>query len=209
MIVIGITGGSGSGKTTVVRNILEKLDRNQVAVLSQDCYYKDNSHLPLEERKLLNFDHPDSIEFDLMVEHLERLKGGEAIHEPVYDFITSTRKQETRFIQPKHIIIMEGILLFADARLRDLCNVKVFVDADADDRLMRIIERDILERGRKLEEVLMRYETVKAMHLQFIEPTKRFADIIIPQGGMNHVAIDVLVSLINQKLQKYATAESS
>ena len=206
MIIIGITGGSGSGKTTVVRNILEKIKRSEVAVLSQDSYYKDNQHLTLEERALINFDHPNSIEFDLMVKHLEELKQDKPIEEPTYDYVTSSRQAATITIEPKHVMIVEGILLFTDERIRNLCTLKVFVDAEADDRLMRIIERDILERGRKLEDVLMRYEIVKAMHQQFIEPTKRYADLIIPQGGMNHVAIDVLVSMIKQKLNKHATS---
>ncbi|MBX2902076.1 MAG: uridine kinase [Chitinophagales bacterium] len=206
MIIIGITGGSGSGKTTVVRNILEKIKRSEVAVLSQDSYYKDNKHLTLEERALINFDHPNSIEFDLMVKHLEELKQDKPIEEPTYDYVTSSRQAATITIEPKHVMIVEGILLFTDERIRNLCTLKVFVDAEADDRLMRIIERDILERGRKLEDVLMRYEIVKAMHQQFIEPTKRYADLIIPQGGMNHVAIDVLVSMIKQKLNKHATS---
>lgn len=203
MIIIGITGGSGSGKTTVVRNILEKINRSEVAVLSQDSYYKDNSHLTLEERRLINFDHPDSIEFDLLVRHLEELRSGNSVEEPTYDYVTSTRKAATVTIQPRHVMLVEGILLFTDERVRDLCTIKVFVDAESDDRLIRIIERDILERGRKLEDVLMRYEVVKTMHQQFIEPTKRYADLIIPQGGMNHVAIDVLVSMIKQKLIKH------
>ena len=206
MIIIGITGGSGSGKTTVVRNILEKIKRSEVAVLSQDSYYKDNQHLTLEERALINFDHPNSIEFDLMVKHLEELKQDKPIEEPTYDYVTSSRQATTITIEPKHVMIVEGILLFTEERIRNLCTLKVFVDAEADDRLMRIIERDILERGRKLEDVLMRYEIVKAMHQQFIEPTKRYADLIIPQGGMNHVAIDVLVSMIKQKLNKHATS---
>jgi uridine kinase len=206
VIIIGITGGSGSGKTTVVRNILEKINRSEVAVLSQDSYYKDNAHLTLEERRLINFDHPDSIEFDLLVKHLEELRSGNSVEEPTYDYVTSTRKEATITIAPKHVMIVEGILLFTDERVRNLCTIKVFVDAESDDRLIRIIERDILERGRKLEDVLMRYEVVKTMHQQFIEPTKRYADLIVPQGGMNHVAIDVLGSLIKQKLNKHATS---
>lgn len=202
MVIIGITGGSGSGKTTVVRNILDKIDRSEVAVLSLDSYYRDNKHLTLEERRKINFDHPDSIEFDLIVKHLGELKKGNAIQEPTYDYLTSTRQTATTSIAPHHVVIVEGILLFSDERVRKLCTLKVFVDAEADDRLRRIIERDILERGRKLEDVLARYEIVKSMHQQFIEPTKRYADLIIPQGGMNHVAIDVLVSMIMQKLNK-------
>jgi len=199
-IVIGITGGSGSGKTTVVKKILDFFPGNEVAVISQDAYYRDNSHLSLEERRKINFDHPNSIEFELLVKHIEALKKGQAIEEPTYDYVTSSRQQKTTRIEPRHIVIVEGILLFTDAQIRNLCNIKVYVDADSDDRLIRIIERDMLERGRTAQDVINRYQIVKAMHEQFIEPTKRFADLIIPQGGENHIAIDVLVSMIQQKL---------
>lgn len=199
-IVIGITGGSGSGKTTVVKKILDFFPGNEVAVISQDAYYRDNSHLSLEERRKINFDHPNSIEFELLVKHIEALKKGQAIEEPTYDYVTSSRQQRTTRIEPRHIVIVEGILLFTDAQIRNLCNIKVYVDADSDDRLIRIIERDMLERGRSAQDVINRYQIVKAMHEQFIEPTKRFADLIIPQGGENHIAIDVLVSMIQQKL---------
>jgi uridine kinase len=199
-IVIGITGGSGSGKTTVVKKILDFFPGNEVAVISQDAYYRDNSLLSLEERQKINFDHPNSIEFELLVKHIEALKKGQAIEEPTYDYVSSTRQQKTTRIEPRHIVIVEGILLFTDAQIRNLCNIKVYVDADSDDRLIRIIERDMLERGRSAQDVINRYQIVKAMHEQFIEPTKRFADLIIPQGGENHIAIDVLVSMIQQKL---------
>ena len=199
-IVIGITGGSGSGKTTVVKKILDFFPGNEVAVISQDAYYRDNSHLTLEERRKINFDHPNSIEFELLVKHVEALKKGQAVEEPTYDYVTSSRQQKTTRIEPRHIVIVEGILLFTDAQIRNLCNIKVYVDADSDDRLIRIIERDMLERGRSAQDVINRYQIVKAMHDQFIEPTKRFADLIIPQGGENHIAIDVLVSMIQQKL---------
>jgi uridine kinase len=199
-IIIGITGGSGSGKTTVVRRIMDGVDREEVAIISQDSYYRDNSHLTLADRQRINFDHPDSIEFDLFVEHLALIKAGRPILEPTYDYITSTRQQETITIAPRHMVIVEGILLFTDHRVRDLCDVKVFVDAQADDRLIRIIRRDMKERGRTAEAVIERYGVVKSMHDQFIEPTKKFADIIIPQGGENKVAIDILVSMIKQKL---------
>jgi uridine kinase len=203
-IIIGIAGGSGSGKTTVVKRIMQKLTRAEVAIIPQDSYYKDNSHLTEEEKLKVNFDHPQSIEFDLLVQHLQMIKEGKSIEEPTYDYITTTRQKETVHVEPCHVVIVEGILLFTDARVRDLCNIKVYVDAEADDRLIRIINRDMHERGRTADAVINRYSLVKEMHDQFIEPTKRFADIIIPQGGENLVAIDVLVSMIKQKLSQRA-----
>jgi uridine kinase len=200
MLIIGITGGSGSGKTTVVKRVMKSFSREQVNIISQDSYYRDNHHIPLEERATINFDHPDSIEFDLMVQHLKQLKAGHPIEEPTYDYITSTRQAKTIHIEPKHVIIVEGILLFTDKRIRDLCDIKVFVDAEPDDRLIRIIERDMQERGRSAFQVIERYALVKEMHIQFIEPTKRFADIIVPQGGENKVAVDMLGAIIRQKL---------
>jgi uridine kinase len=200
MLIIGITGGSGSGKTTVVKRVMKSFSLNEVNVVSQDSYYRDNRHIPLEERALINFDHPDSIEFDLMVQHLKMLRAGHAIEEPTYDYITSIRQERTIHIEPKHVIIVEGILLFTDKRIRDLCDIKVFVDAEPDDRLIRIIERDMQERGRSAFQVIERYALVKEMHIQFIEPTKRFADIIVPQGGENTVAVDMLGAIIRQKL---------
>ena len=200
MLIIGITGGSGSGKTTVVKKVMSFFSPKQVTIVSQDSYYKDNSNILPEARANINFDHPESIEFDLLVEHLKLLRAGKAIEEPVYDYITSTRQKETIHIEPNHVIIVEGILLFVDKGVRDLCDIKVFVDAEPDDRLIRIIERDMLERGRTAEQVIDRYGLVKEMHIQFIEPTKRFADVIIPQGGQNQVGIDVLVATIKQKL---------
>ncbi len=202
MLVIGIAGGSGSGKTTVVRKILKSFQANEVAIVHMDSYYKDSSHLSLDDRAKINFDHPDSIEFDLLYKDLLALKNGHAIEQPIYDFISSTRKKETVHTEPKHVIIVEGILLFTDPRLRDLCNIKAFVDAEPDERVIRIIKRDTEERGRAVQDVLDRYEIVKSMHIQFIEPTKRFADIIIPQGGENQVAIDMMVATIKLKLQQ-------
>ena len=199
-IIIGIAGGSGSGKTTVVRRIMEQLSKEEVAIMSQDSYYRDNSHLTMEQRQQINFDHPASIEFELIVKHLSQIRAGQTIAEPTYDYITSTRQKATIPIEPRHVVILEGILLFTDVQVRDLCNIKVFVDAEADDRLIRIIHRDMHERGRTVDEVIERYGLVKKMHDQFIEPTKKFADIIVPQGGENHVAIDILVSMIKQKL---------
>ena len=202
MLIIGITGGSGSGKTTVVKKIMSSFSVQQVTLVSQDSYYKNNDHISFEERRNINFDHPDSIEFDLLVEHMKLLRQGRAIEEPVYDYITSTRQKQTIHVEPNHVIIVEGILLFTDKRVRDLCDIKVFVDAEPDDRLIRIIERDMRERARTAQQVIERYGIVKEMHVQFIEPTKRFADIIIPQGGENEVAIDVLVATIKQKLMQ-------
>ncbi len=202
MLVIGIAGGTGSGKTTVVKKITEQFPKKEVAVLSHDSYYYDNSHLSLEERRSKNFDHPDSIEFDLMIEHVKKLKNGESIQEPVYSFITCTRSEVAKTIDPKKVLIIEGILCLTNKKLRDLMDIKVFVDCDSDVRLSRVIKRDIMERGRNVEQVLSRYEkTVRPSHLQFIEPTKRFADIIIPQGGLNQVAIHILTNYINQTLK--------
>jgi uridine kinase len=199
-IIIGIAGGSGSGKTTVVRSIMEQLTDREISVISQDQYYRDNPDIPAEERQSINFDHPEAIEFELLVHHLRQIRSGSAIEEPTYDYITSTRQPRTITVQPRQIVIVEGILLFTDPQVRELCNIKIFVDADADDRLMRIIRRDMVERGRTVDEILNRYELVKAMHDLFIEPTKKFADIILPQGGENLIAIDILVSMIRQKL---------
>ena len=201
MLIIGICGGTGSGKTTVVNKILDILPVDHVAILSQDSYYKDNSDISIEERKHINFDHPDSIEFDLLYNHINELKKGHSIEKPIYSYITCTRSSETIHIDSKDVILVEGILLFTDKRIRDICNVKVFVDAPADERLLRVIKRDIIERGRNVEQTLDRYiDTVKPMHEQFIEPTKRFADIIVPLGGENTVAINILASTIRQKL---------
>lgn len=201
MLIIGICGGTGSGKTTVVNKILDILPADHVVILSQDSYYKDNSNVPIEERKHINFDHPNSIEFDLLYKHITELKNGNSIEKPVYSYITSTRSTETIHVASKDVILIEGILLFSDERIRNICNIKVFVDAPADERLLRVIKRDILERGRGVEETLERYiESVKPMHEQFIEPTKRFADIIVPLGGENTVAINILASTIRQKL---------
>ncbi len=201
MITIGIAGGTGSGKTTVVRKILEKIPKDRVAVVPQDAYYRDNSHLPLEQRQQINFDHPDSLEFELLVEHIRQLKAGEAVQQPIYSYLTCTRAEERMPVEPKEVIIVEGILIYTHMPLVKEIDIKVFVDADSDDRLGRVIERDMMERGRDLNKVLDRYQkTVKPMHLQFIEPSKRYADLIIPQGGMNEVAISILLNTIEKKL---------
>lgn len=203
MLVIGIAGGTGSGKTTVVRKIIGKFPLGEVAVLSHDSYYYDNSSLSLEERRKKNYDHPNSIEFELMGEHVQELKNGNSIREPIYSFITCTRSEETKCVIPRHVLLIEGILCLSNKNLRDLMDIKVFVDCDSDVRLSRVIRRDIEERGRNVFEVLKRYEeTVRPSHIQFIEPTKQFADIIIPQGGMNQVAIDILTNFIKQTLLK-------
>lgn len=197
MLIIGIAGGTGSGKTTVVRKLLERLACNEVVILPQDSYYRDSSDKPLEERLEINFDHPNSIEWELLVAHLRQLKMGQSIEQPIYSYLTCTRAKETITINPCKVVIVEGILILTSPELRDLMHLKVFVDADADDRLIRVINRDIKERGRSVNKVMERYElTVKPMHLQFIEPTKRFANIIVPQGGNNHIAIDILTKFI-------------
>lgn len=202
MLIIGIAGGTGSGKTTVVRKIIDRLPKGEVAVLPQDSYYRDSSHLPLEERQKINFDHPNSIEFELLQAHLKQLKQGNAIDQPIYSYLTCTRSEETIRVEPTEVVIIEGILALTQPELRDLMDIKVFVDCDADDRLNRVIKRDIVERGRSVDMVLDRYEdTLKPMHLQFIEPTKRYADIIVPQGGNNHVAIDILTQFIQKNLK--------
>ncbi|MFA8451074.1 MAG: uridine kinase [Bacteroidales bacterium] len=201
MLIIGIAGGSGSGKTTVVKKIVETLPENSVAVISQDSYYKDNGHLTPEERSQINFDHPDSIEFELLIQHIDQLRRGEDINMPIYSYLTCARANDTEKLSPKKVIIVEGILILTNAELRKRFDIKTFVDAEADDRLMRIIQRDIQERGRNFKEVLVHYDSyVKPMHQQFIEPTKRFADIIVPQGGANTVAIDILSSKIKTNL---------
>lgn len=203
MLVIGIAGGSGSGKTTVVNKIIQGLPPDSVSIIPQDAYYWDNGHLSPEEKKQINFDHPDSIEWDLLIHHLDMLIKGHPIEMPVYSYVSCARSKETIPIQPKRVIIVEGILVLTNEQLRNRFNVKIFVDADADDRLMRIIQRDILERGRSVETVLTHYETfVKPMHLQFIEPSKRYADLIVPQGGENRVAIELLGSRIHLKLNE-------
>lgn len=197
MLVIGIAGGSGSGKTTVVRQIIRRLPRGAVAVLPQDAYYYDNGHLPESERAKINFDHPSSIEFKLFSQHIDALKNNQSIDLPIYSYITCSRAEETKLIEPSKVLIVEGILIFTNEEIRNRCDIKVFVDAPPDDRLLRIIRRDTRQRGRSFDEAMEHYEEdVKPMHEQFIEPTKQFADVIIPQGGQNEVAIDILASRI-------------
>jgi uridine kinase len=201
MLIVGIAGGTGSGKTTVVRKIIERLPEGEVVVIPQDAYYKDNSSMPLEERQEINFDHPRSIEFELLVDHLMKLKNGLTVQQPIYSYLTCTRAEETIDVLPRHVMIVEGILILTNEKLRELLDIKVYVDADADDRLGRVINRDIIERGRSVSKVLERYEkTVKPMHLQFVEPSKKYADLIIPQGGENEVGINILVDVILKAL---------
>lgn len=201
MLIIGIAGGTGSGKTTVVRNIVDKLPAGEVVVLPQDSYYKDSSNVPAEERQNINFDHPNAFDWDLLHEHIKLLKDMRPIEQPTYSFLTCTRQTETVHIEPKDVIIIEGILALSDLRLRALMDLKIFVDADSDERLIRVIQRDVIERGRTAEAVMERYTRVlKPMHLQFIEPTKRYADIIIPEGGNNTVAVDILCQYIKKNL---------
>ena len=196
-IVIGVAGGSGSGKTTVVRRIVDALGDAQVTVLEHDRYYRDRNDLRLEERAALNYDHPDSLETDLMVRHLHELRAGRSIEVPLYDFARYVRQAETETVSARRAIIVEGILIYTDAALRALMDVKVFVDTDDDTRFIRRLQRDITERGRTVQSVIDQYlATVKPMHLEFVEPSKRYADIIVPQGGHNAVAIDMLLTLI-------------
>jgi uridine kinase len=203
MLIVGIAGGTGSGKTTVVRKIMEVFPANEVILLPQDAYYKDNIQITLEERQKINFDHPDSIEFQLLIDQLKLLKAGHEINMPIYSYLTCLRSKETITIKPARVALVEGILILSDSGLRDMLDIKVFVDADADDRLGRVITRDIVERGRSVLKVLERYhDTVKPSHLQFIEPSKRYADIIIPGGGENQVGIEVLISIIEKHLLK-------
>jgi len=203
MLIVGIAGGTGSGKTTVVKKLMDALPGGEVVVIPQDSYYKDNSNIPLEERQKINFDHPDSLEFNLLIDHLKQLKKGRSIEMPIYSYLTCVRAKETIPINPAKVVIVEGILILVDSGLREMLDIKVFVDADADDRLGRVIQRDIVERGRSVMKVLERYhDTVKPSHLQFIEPSKRYADIIIPGGGENQVGIEVLISIIEKHLQK-------
>jgi uridine kinase len=196
-IVIGVAGGSGSGKTTVVRRIVESLGPDEVVVLDHDRYYRDRNDLRLEERAALNYDHPDSLETDLLVRHVRDLKAGKAVEVPTYDFTSYARRSDTRRYEPRRAIIVEGILIYSDAALRGLMDVKLFVDADADTRFIRRLQRDVTERGRTMESVIEQYlGTVKPMHFEFVEPTKRYADLICPIGGHTNVAVDLLLSLV-------------
>ena len=200
-LIIGIAGGSGSGKSTVARNVADALTSLSVAFIDMDAYYRNFSDMPLEERRRFNWDHPDAFDFDLLTGHLERLANRETIDKPVYDFVSHLRSADAVTVPPSDVIVIDGILLFVDPRVRDLCAVKVFVDADADVRLIRRLKRDISSRGRPLDEIIEQYlSTVQPMHLQFVEPSKRYADIIVPRGGHNSVAIEMIVAKIKQRL---------
>ena len=201
-LVIGIAGGTGSGKSTVARNVAAALGDASVAFIDMDAYYLDHRDLSLEERKKLNWDHPNAFDWDLLVDQLAHLAAGSAIDKPVYDFVQHLRSDDTIRIPPADVVVIDGILLFVDARVRDLCDVKVFVDADADERLIRRIRRDMAKRGRPLAEILEQYlSTVQPMHLEFVEPSKRYADVIVPRGGHNPVAIEMIVAKISRRLQ--------
>lgn len=200
-LVIGIAGGTGSGKTTVANMVLKRVGMNRIAFLPHDAYYKDLRDLPIQERVRMNFDHPDSLETDLLVQHVQQLKKWQPVHLPVYDFTNHTRTSETILVEPRHVILVEGILIFYEPALRPLFDVKIFVDTDADIRFIRRLQRDIIERGRTTESVVRQYlSTVRPMHLEFVEPSKRYADVIIPEGGMNTVALDMVIARIEELL---------
>ena len=201
MLIIGIAGGTGCGKTTVVEQIIAQLPVDEVCVISQDSYYKDTSDLSYQERVKINFDHPNSIDFDLLLQHLKALRDGASFEQPVYSFVTHNRTKDTIKTHPRKVVIVEGILIFNNKELRDLFDIKIFVHAETDERLIRRLKRDITERGRDIDEVLSRYQTtLKPMHQQFIEPTKNFADLIIPNDRFNNVAIDIVRTVINERL---------
>ncbi|MFL5561649.1 MAG: uridine kinase [Gemmatimonadaceae bacterium] len=200
-LIVGIAGGSGSGKSTVARRIAGSLAAPDVAFIDMDAYYRNFAHLPMDERRRVNWDHPEALDLDLLVDHLALLRAGMPIEKPTYDFVTHTRAAKVERIEPGLVVVVDGILLFADERVRAHCDVKVFVDADADIRLIRRIRRDMAERGRPLDEILAQYlSTVQPMHLQFVEPSKRYADVIVPRGGHNEVAIEMLVAKIRGRI---------
>jgi uridine kinase len=209
-VVIGIAGGTGSGKSTVASVILKRVGAKHIALLPHDAYYRELHMLPVEERQRINFDHPDSLETDLLVEHVKQLKAGNAIEMPVYDFTTHSRTEKTIPIEPRRIILVEGILIFYEMELRKLFDVKIFVDTDADIRFIRRLQRDIIERGRTTESVIKQYlGTVRPMHMEFVEPTKRYADVIIPEGGLNTVAMDMVIARIESVLNPEESARET
>ena len=202
-LIIGIAGGSGSGKSTVARRVAEALVAQSVAFIDMDAYYRNFAHLPMEDRRRVNWDHPEAFDSDLLTTHLKELAEGRAIDKPIYDFLTHTRSDRTERVAPADVIVVDGILLFAEERVRECCDVKVFVDADADIRLIRRIRRDMSSRGRPLEDILDQYlTTVQPMHMQFVEPSKRYADVIVPRGGHNVVAIEMIIAKIQRRLQQ-------
>lgn len=199
-LIIGIAGGSGSGKSTVAHNVASALGDHSVAFIDMDAYYRNFPELSVDERRRLNWDHPDSVDYDLLTKHLEQLGKRKSIEKPIYDFVTHLRRDDTARIDPADVIVIDGILLFVDERVRELCEVKVFVDAEADVRLIRRIQRDTRARGRPLDEIIEQYlSTVQPMHLQFVEPSKRYADVIVPRGGHNAIAIEMIVAKIRQR----------
>jgi len=201
MLIIGIAGGTGSGKTTVVNQIVNELPKNEVGIISQDSYYNDLSHISLEERRKTNFDHPHSIDFSLLIKHIHVLKSGKSIEQPVYSFLECNRSNETIVTHPRKVIIIEGILILTNPKIRDLFDIKIFVHADSDERLIRRLKRDVNERGWALDETLNSYQkTIKPMHNEFIEPSKEYSDIIIPNNKYNTVAVDIVRTIINEKL---------
>jgi len=201
MLIIGIAGGTGCGKTTVVNQIISELPVDEVCVISQDSYYRDTSHLPYEDRVKINFDHPKSIDFDLLIDHLKALKNGETIEQPVYSFVEHNRTGDTITTKPRKVVIVEGILILTNPAIREMFDIKIYVHADSDERLIRRLKRDIAERGRDIDEVLHRYQnTLKPMHQQFIDPTKEFADIIIPNNNYNNVAVDIVRTIVKDRL---------
>jgi uridine kinase len=203
--LIGIAGGTGSGKTTVARRIFESLHLDSAAFLDHDAYYRELGHLSLEERKQINFDHPDSLDNDLFIQHLQMLMAGEPVEKPVYDFTAHTRAARTIRVEPRHVVLVDGILLFAEPRLRDMFDLKIFVDTEADVRFIRRLRRDIEKRGRSLDAVIDQYlNTVRPMHFEFVEPSKRYADVILPRGGQNRAGIEVIAARIRERLAEKA-----
>ncbi|HEU0300909.1 MAG TPA: uridine kinase [Longimicrobium sp.] len=208
--LIGIAGGTGSGKTTVARRIYDSLRLDSAVFIEHDAYYRELGHLPLEQRAAINFDHPDSLDNDLLIQHLEMLLAGQAIDKPVYDFGRHTRAAETVRVHPRDVILVDGILLFAEPRLREMFDLRIFVDTDADVRFIRRMRRDLEERGRTLDSVIEQYlTTVRPMHFEFVEPTKRYADVIIPRGGQNRAGIDVVAARIRERLAEKARDEAA
>ena len=200
-LIIGVAGGSGSGKSTVARNVAQALQTESVAFIDMDAYYLNFAHLPLPDRRKINWDHPETFDWELLVGQLTQLAAGESVEKPVYDFVNHLRSDRTLVVPSAHVVVVDGILLFSDARVRDLCDVKVFVDADPDIRLIRRIRRDMAKRGRPLDEILDQYvTTVQPMHLQFVEPTKRYADVIVPRGGHNAIAVEMIVAKIQRRI---------